>query len=45
MAFLRGYLSIFLRYGDHAAARRNGKLHAQIARKAKARRLALKGRR
>lgn len=44
MAFLRGYLAIFIRYGDHAAAKRNGQLQELIVRKRRARRLAVRGR-
>lgn len=44
LIYLRGYLPIFLRYGDHAAAKRSGELAVVFAKKKRERRRALRGR-
>lgn len=43
LVYLRGYLSVFLRYGDHAAAKRSAALNVLFARKRRERQRALRG--
>lgn len=42
--YLRAYLDIFLRYGDHAAAKKAGDIAVLFAKKKRERRAAMRGR-